>query len=199
MTRTAAVRRLRPTTPWAGYAACAWALIFAAMSFYWAAGGDLGIETQAPSIRESAEARAPWFVALLWATGAAKVVGGLLALALVRPWGRLVPRWMLLVAGWGVGIGMTLYGGLGLIVDGLRAGGLLDRSDAAAVWWHLLLWDPWWWLGGLLLMAAAWQAQRGARGPQHAPRPSLDRSETQSRRSPEPRTPRPTPRRRPLR
>jgi len=152
---------------WAGYAACAWALIFAAMSFYWAAGGGLGIETQAPGIKEYAEAREPWFVALLWATGAAKVIGGLLALALVQPWGRMFPRWMLLTAGWAAGVGMTLYGGLnlviGVVIAGLRAAGLAGGpEDASAFWWHLLLWDPWWLVGGILFLATTWYYQRSA-------------------------------------
>lgn len=152
---------------WAGYAACGWALVFAAMSFYWAAGGELGIETQAPGIREYAEAREPWFVALLWGTGVAKVIGGLLALALVQPRGRTLPRRLLLIAGWVAGVGMTLYGGLNLVtavaVTVLSAARLTDGpEDAAAFWWHLLLWDPWWLAGGILFLAATWHAQRSA-------------------------------------
>ena len=85
---------------WAGYAACAWAMVFAAMSFYWAAGGTTGIGTQANSIQEVARDPDARFTAVLWATGVLKVVGAVLALALVQRWGRMIPRRMLLAAGW---------------------------------------------------------------------------------------------------
>jgi hypothetical protein len=191
MTSAPSAGRLRPTA-WVGYAACAWMFVFAAMSFYWGAAlsfdwptaATVGLDTQSEQIKDLAAAREPWFIASLWITGFLKVIGGLLALALVRPSGRLVPRWMLLIAGWGVGVGMALYGGLGMIADGLRAGGALENTGSSAVWWHLLLWDPWWLLGGLLFVAAAWHAQRGARGPHRAARPSLHQSEAQSHRSP---------------
>lgn len=61
----------------------------------------MGGDTIGNVIRTPALARDPTFVAILWITGALKVIAGLLALALVRPWGRVIPRWMLLVAGWG--------------------------------------------------------------------------------------------------
>ncbi len=148
---------------WAGYAACAWAFVFAAMSFYWAAGGTAGADTIGPTIKELALAREPWFVAVLWLTGAMKVIAGLLALALVRPWGRPVPHWMLLVAAWGTGALLVLYGGVNLAVRGLMTIGAMNTPESmhsTAARWHLLLWDPWWLLGGLLFCAAAWHYQR---------------------------------------
>jgi len=54
-------------------------------------------------ISELAATRPPWFVAVLWATFAMKAVAGLLALALVRPWGRFVPRPLLLGGAWVAG------------------------------------------------------------------------------------------------
>jgi hypothetical protein len=89
------------STAWAAYAAGAWAAVFAALSFYWAAGGTAGAATIGPAIAEPVLARDPTWVAILWGTGALKLLGGLLALALVRPWGRLMPRRPLLVVGWG--------------------------------------------------------------------------------------------------
>ena len=83
---------------WAGYAACAWAFVFAAMSFSWAAGGTVGVNTNAPAITGPVLAGDPAWIAALWITGALKVIAGLLALALVRPWGRLFPRWLLSIA-----------------------------------------------------------------------------------------------------
>ena len=154
------------STAWAGYAACTWAFVFAAVSFYWAAGGTAGADTIGDTITKPALARDPTFVAILWATGALKVLAGLLALALVRPWGRLTPRWMLLTAAWGTGALLVLYGGANLAVRGLMAVGLLSTPESmhsTAAQWHLLLWDPWWLFGGILFVAAAWYYTRRSR------------------------------------
>ena len=156
----------RRTTTWAAYAASSWSLLFAAMSFYWAVGGRAGIATQGPTIRNLAESREPWFVAVLWITGVLKVVGALLALALARPATRRIVRLPLQVLGWGAGVGMMLYGGVPLVVGGLALAGVLGEGesiDRTALWWHILLWDPWWLLGGLCFAAAAWSYQRRSR------------------------------------
>jgi hypothetical protein len=165
-----AVRASRPAarraSAWPAYAAAAWAFVFAAMSFYWAAGGAVGSSTMSDAIVSPARAREPRFVALLWTTGALKAIAGLLALALVRPSGRLLPRWIPLTGVWVAGIGMLLYGGANLAVRAVMAAGLLATpasmySDAAR--WHLVLWDPWWVLGGALFVAAAWSSTRNRR------------------------------------
>ena len=151
---------LRSTT-WAGYAACVWALAFSAISFYWAAGGTAGSDTIGPAI--TSMAHDPAFIALLWITGTLKLLGGLLALALVRPWGRALPRRVLLTAAWGGGILMALYGGASWVQEGLMVTGVIripaGLGQTAAVW-HVLLWDPWWLLGGILFLIAAWSFGR---------------------------------------
>lgn len=158
--RVPSAARSRWSTGFA-YAACGWALVFAAMSFYWAAGGIAGANTLGADITGPALARDPVFVALLWGTGAMKVAGGLMALALAQPWDRLLPRWLPLTTTWIGGVFMLVYAGANLAVRGLMAIGVLStpvsmRTPAAQ--WHLLLWDPWWLLGGLLFIAAAWLA-----------------------------------------
>lgn len=153
---------------WPAYAACAWAAVFAAMSFYWAAGGTAGADTIGNVIRTPALARDPTFVAILWITGGLKAIAGLLALALVRPWGRIIPRWMLVTAGWGTGLLLVLYGGANLAVRGLMAIGIINTPasmHSTAARWHLLLWDPWWTLGGLLFLAAIWYYGRRSSRP----------------------------------
>jgi glucan phosphoethanolaminetransferase (alkaline phosphatase superfamily) len=162
-----AARPARPAASQASrtavYAAAAWALVFAAMSFYWAAGGSIGSSTMSDTIVEPARAREPQFVALLWITGVLKAIAGLLALALVRPQGRVLPRWIPLTATWVAGVGMLLYGGANLAVRAVMALGLLatpESMHSAAARWHLLLWDPWWVLGGALFVVAAWSCGR---------------------------------------
>lgn len=151
-------------TTWAAYAACAWALLFALMSFYWALGGEFGVNTLGSGIQ--ALAHDPGFVAVVWLTGVAKVVGGLFALTLVRPWTLWLPPIWKLVLAWVGGIGLALYGGVQIIIEGLVLGGAVQVSGAVdweGLRWHVWFWDPWWLLGGVLFLLAAWQYQRARR------------------------------------
>src|ERR1700743_1686026 len=92
--------------PWVlgvAYAACGWSFLFALLSFYWALGGMAGVETISPQIIQLALAHDPLIIAALWATAIVKVISGIVVLALVQPWGRKVPRWLLLLLAWGAG------------------------------------------------------------------------------------------------
>jgi hypothetical protein len=65
------------------------------------------------------------------------------ALALIRPWGRIIPHWILRAMAW-IAFGMlTLRGVAGLIHDGL--------SDL--IWWPTFL------VGGVLFGSVAWAAK----------------------------------------
>ncbi|MGH2557457.1 MAG: DUF3995 domain-containing protein [Thermomicrobiales bacterium] len=144
--------------PWAAYAAAAWAFVFAANSFYWALGGTVGIETLALTIQEEARQRDTAFLAMVWVTGGLKVLGGLLALALARPWGRAIPRRLLLIVAWGAGVLLVLYEGASWVEAALMEAGVIDvpaSLGADAVRWNMLLWRPWWVLGGTLFVLAA--------------------------------------------
>ena len=149
---------------WTAYAACGWSLLFALMSFYWALGGQLGLNTLSAGIR--ALAHDPGFVAIVWLTGIAKVIGGLFALTLVRPWAHwLPPIWKLALA-WIGGAGLALYGGVNLIVEWLVIGGVIQMNGlevTEGIRWHAWLWDPWWLLGGVLFLLAAWRYRRSRR------------------------------------
>jgi Protein of unknown function (DUF3995) len=94
---------VKRATAWAPLAAAAWALAFAAVSFYWAAGGEVGLETVGEEIERDALAREPDAIALVWVTGGLKVVGAALALALVRPREPAIVRRAVGLAGWVVG------------------------------------------------------------------------------------------------
>jgi Protein of unknown function (DUF3995) len=143
---------------WVPLAAAAWALAFAAVSFYWAAGGEVGLETVGEEIEREALAREPDAIALVWVTGGLKVLGAALALALVRPRGPAIVRRVVGLAGWVVGIGLLLYAVANFVQHGLMEAGAIDTPDSlgeSAVTWHLVLWDPVWLLGGILFTAAA--------------------------------------------
>jgi hypothetical protein len=95
---------------------------------------------------------------VVWATAALKALAGLLALALVRPWGRWFSRRLLGAAAWATGLLLTLYGVANLVDHGRMVAGLRDTPAVLgeqAARWHLLLWDPVWLLGGILFLAAA--------------------------------------------
>jgi Protein of unknown function (DUF3995) len=151
------------------YWACAWALVFAAMSFYWAVGGSAALDTIGGEIERQARDREPDFVASLWVTGVLKLLGAVVALALARRWGTGVwRRLVVIVAGVG-GVLVALYGAAELVQHLLMATGAIDRSglDDTAVFGHLLFWDPWWILGGVLFAIAA--MDRARRSPRSAP------------------------------
>src|SRR5262252_8901245 len=101
---------------WVAYGACGWAFLFAALSFYWALGGTVGADTISPEIVQPARAHVPWVVAVLWIAAIIKVFSGLIALALIRPWGRRIPRWVLLILVWGAGTLLFVHGGLYFVV-----------------------------------------------------------------------------------
>src|SRR5215218_9732206 len=127
-----------PATAWAAYAACALALLYAVPSFYWALGGTAGLDTVGGAIEELGRSRDPAGVALGIGAGVLKVAGALLALALVRPWGRVIPRRLLGGAAWTASVVLTAYGGLLVVVGALVLTGVHQprrsgRPDGAAV------------------------------------------------------------------
>jgi hypothetical protein len=160
-----------PRTAWAADAACVLALLSALPSFYWAAGGTIGLATVGGAIEELARARDPAGVALGVGAGVVKVAGAVLALALVRPWGGRVPRRLLGGVAWAASAVLTLYGGLLVAVGALVLAGVIGPAgpvDRTALRWHVFLWDLWFLVWGLLLGVAAWHyggqsRDRGAR------------------------------------
>jgi hypothetical protein len=157
-------------TSWPAYAACALALLYAVPSFYWASGGTAGLGTVGGAIEELGRSHDARAAALGAGAGVVKLAGGLLALALVRPWGRAIPRRLLLGAAWGGSVILTLYGGLLVAVGALVLTGVVDPSgpvDRTALRWHVMLWDLWFLVWGLLLGVAAWQHGRSHKIERH--------------------------------
>jgi hypothetical protein len=144
---------------WAAYTAAGWSFLFALISFYWAAGGLFGVETLGEGMKALALARDPEIITLTWVTGVLKAAAGLLALALVQSWGRIIPRRLRQIGAWGAAVLFLLYcGGNGIqhalmLVGTSRIPDLLGSMDA--VRWHLFFWDPFWLLGGILFLLAA--------------------------------------------
>ncbi len=150
---------------WPAHAAAAVALAFAAVSFFWGLGGTAGLSTLGGTIEAMARDRDPLAVVAVWVTGVLKVLGGVLALALVRPFGARLPRRPLLVLAWAGGVLLTAYGVAqvssvaAVLLGAVTPSEPLERS---ALWWRLLLWEPWFLVWGVLLALAARTAGRRA-------------------------------------
>jgi hypothetical protein len=87
----------------------------------------------------------------------AKVVGGLLALALVRPWGRGALRRWLLISTAGASALLVVYGGLNVAVGALVLTEVIHpsgRVDRTALRWHVGVWDLWFFVWGIFLALA---------------------------------------------
>lgn len=127
------------------------------MSLYWAAGGDGLVSTVGGYVEQFARRGGAVPVLVALAAAVAKMAGGVLALALVRPWGRVVPRRWLLISSAGVSAVLVVYGGLNVAVGALVLSGTLHPSGSVnrtALRWHVGVWDLWFLLWGILLALA---------------------------------------------
>lgn len=149
---------------WPAYSAAVWALLFAAVSFYWALGGTALLDTIGESVTGPALAGDPLVVTAVWVSALLKLAGVPGALALTQGWGRRLPRRLVLTGGWGAAALLCLYGGASLVQQLLMLGGVVEASDSfrRVLLWHLLLWSPYWLLGGVLYGIATVLFQRTA-------------------------------------
>jgi Protein of unknown function (DUF3995) len=157
---TSDARRRWPSC--AAYAATAWALAFAVVHLYWALGGTVGLPRGM-----SVGMNPVLFVVDVLAIPLC-VVGALLALSLVRPWGRLFPRRLLLAGAWAVCALLVVHSAPTLVDDGLVAVGLRNGSLSSLERWSLLVYEPWFFVGGALYGAAAWGYDRRLSRPESA-------------------------------
>lgn len=136
-----------------GLLAAGWAVAFAGLHFFWALGGEVGLDVS--SGERLASERPTWFVAGgLWGVGILCLAGAAVALGLRRRgvhgrrWRAL--RWL------GVAISLLLLT-RGLLVEVLLIAGAstVGEISAAQKFWTLALWNPWFILGGLVFGLAA--------------------------------------------
>ncbi|MFD1146889.1 DUF3995 domain-containing protein [Saccharothrix hoggarensis] len=157
---------------WGGYGAAVCAAAYGSMKLAQALGANALADKDPlpPHLRERLLARDPFFVAGHWVLAGAAVVGVIVALATVRPWGAVVPRRLLLVIAWTLGTFMVVRSiggvGFGFVGDALVLTGVrrppAEHADLARTlaWWDLLLWSPFFLVWGLCWAAAGWRLGR---------------------------------------
>ena len=148
---------------WAGYSACAWGLAFATISFYWGLGGTIGLDTLGGSLESLAKAHDRTLLIAVWVTGLLKVLGSLLALALVGTWAARLPRRMVTALGWVAAASLTLYGGVLVVAEALVTIGVIKPTqpvDWKPLLWHLYVWDLSFLVWGILFGVATWHYSR---------------------------------------
>ncbi len=153
---------------WAGYAACAWGLAFAAISFYWGIGGTLGLDTLGGSLESLARAHDRTLLIAVWVTGFLKILGSLLALALAGTWAARVLRRPVTVLGWFAAASLILYGGILVVPEALVTVGAIKPPppvDWKPLHWHLYVWDMSFLVWGVVFGIATWHYSRTANRP----------------------------------
>jgi len=152
-----------PPTGWstagtvAAYAAAIVAFAYALVSLYWAVGGHGLVSTVGGYVEQFARHGGTLPVLVAIAAVVAKVAGGLLALALVRPRGKVVPRRWLQISSAGASALLLVYGGLNVAAAALVLSGIIHPSaevDRTALRWHMGVWDLWFLVWGILLALA---------------------------------------------
>lgn len=142
-----------------------WSLLFALMSFYWASGGMLGVNTLGPEISRQAVLRDGGFIFIVWLTGVAKISGALVLLALKINWNKALIRGAFRIAAMSGGVLLFLYGLFNLVAVLLMMVQVLNLPaiDSYSAWWRLFFWEPFWMIGGLLYFVAGRSARAGER------------------------------------
>lgn len=148
-----------PAPSWAGVVGSAWALAYVPIHLYWAATGDAWpIDGLPEGLTEPRWRQANWGATVV-ITGAAAV-----SLALVHPWGRRLPRSLLLgVAGVGAVFALLHWAAFSA-ATALTMAGVTDGEVTSFSRWNLFVFEPWFLGMGLLLAVAASQHARSTRG-----------------------------------
>jgi len=130
---------------WISYAACVWAVVFAAPHIWWALGIPAGFPGGEDSYRFFMSSS--WRVVFDLVVIVLSILAFLIVLALLKPPAQTVRRWVPHTAAWIACVALSFRGVAGMIVDG--------TSDP--FWWPMFL------LGGILFGLVAWFARRPAR------------------------------------
>lgn len=127
-----------------------WTVAFAALSFYWAMGGTMGIRSLGGSIYEMSLNPSPSFVAAVWLTGVVKLLGAVILFMTFKEWKQPYLAKLLYYAVKTAGVLLFVYGLLNFVTIALSAIHVLEFDlDAYATFWRLVFWEPFWMIGGV--------------------------------------------------
>lgn len=164
-------RRLGLACVWT---ACAAGLVHAALSLYWAVGGQELLDTVGQwAVRQSRDA--PLRTGLLLGLVAlAKTAGALIPVAVA--YGRMPRPRLWRALSWAGAVLLVLYGGANTVVANAVLGGLIRSEsgyDRAAMIGHAWLWDPLFLLWGTALLGYLLLSRREGSGstPRRGSRP----------------------------
>ena len=139
---------------WTAYAAAVWAGIFAAFHLIWATGWYVGLE-QEPARTAFAKR---WFLVYDLVVAGVCMFAVPVALALVMPWGRRLPRRL---------VGFFAWTGTTLLL--LRSGSLIQAGYEIATGQFTLramgIWEPWFYLGAALFTISTLRFWRASAPP----------------------------------
>ncbi len=145
---------------WPAHTAAALAFGSAAVSLYWTLGGTRLLGTLGGEFEDLARERSGAALALGITVIVVKLLGGLLALALVLPWGARIERRVLLFLALVGSTVLILYGGVYVLVGGLVLGEVVNPSGPVnehTMRWHVFVWDAWFLIWGIALGLATWR------------------------------------------
>jgi Protein of unknown function (DUF3995) len=135
---------------WAAYGAAVWALSFSVLHFLWAAGWYVGLNEE--SARKAFQQR--WFLVYDLVAAVLCALAVVVALALVRPWGRRLPRRLVGMLAWSGTAILALRGGAGL------AQSLYIAVTEKNVFALFELWEIWFCVGAVLFGLSTWRFWR---------------------------------------
>ena len=135
---------------WAAYAAAIWALIFAVLRVVWASGWYVGRHQELA--RRAFEKS--WF--LIYDLVVAGVCVLAVALALVQPWGRRLPRRLIAAFAWSGTVLLVLRGSAGAAQTAHFA------ATGKRVLFVFVIWEVWFCLGAVLFSLALWRFRRAS-------------------------------------
>jgi hypothetical protein len=138
----------------------------AAVRAYWALGGEALLDTVGGEIERWGRERSAGVVVALWVIVVLKLVGAVAPPVFVGVAADHLPAWTrsgpTRPLGWGVAVGLTVYGGVVSVAGLLVEAGAIDASDDAdehALAWHAYGWDPWFALWGAAFVVAMWRSR----------------------------------------
>jgi hypothetical protein len=143
----------RSSSPWVAYAAAVWALVFAVFHIIWACGWYVGLDQEFARTAFSK----PLFLAWDVAVAGLCLLAVFVELALVRPWGRRVPRYFIVFCAWS-GTGLLIAGvaiNVSKMIPLVAKGGFTFGT--------LGIINAWFYLGAILFGVSTWRFCRPRR------------------------------------